>query len=792
MNNFFIRKAAVLGTGVMGRQIAALLANAGIRVVFFGRAVEGGDPHAKAKQAIDGLCWQKPSPLTLPERVDHIEAANYDHDLAMLEDCDLIVESIVETLEAKASLLREISPRIPEHAVVATNTSGLSISRLAQCLPEAVRSRFCGLHFFNPPHLLPLVELIAAQTTAPVWLDRLESWLVTRLGKGVVRASDTPNFIGNRIGFFSLLAVMRRAQDFGLGFDEADALTGTIIGRAKSATFRTADIVGLDTTAHVIETMRDSLPDDPWHVLYAVPQWMSALIEKGALGQKAGGGIYRKEGKTIRVLDAVTGEYHEATGAIAPEIVAILKAEDAAKRFAQLRESTHPQAQFLWAVFRDLFHYVACHLGEIADTARDVDFAMRWGFGWAQGPFETWQAAGWHGIAEAVREDVKAGRSLCAAPLPEWAFACVAVHEANGSYSPRAGTLQPRSALPVYRRQLFPQRVLGEVAVSGETLWENGGVRFWHLPQVDSGIAILSIKTRNHTLGREVVDGLREALARAEAGFAGAVLWHEAPFSYGANLKEMMAAADTGEFDRVESYIADFQRASMAIKYCRIPVVTAVRGMALGGGCEFLMHAAHRVVALDGAIGLVETAAGLIPAGGGCKEFAIRAGRLAEAAAYDDPLAFVLPGFDLIAGATVSRNAEHARQLGFVRDGDSLLFNADELLYVALRQARTLAESAYFPALPPSRIRVAGRAGIDRCEALLAERQARREISEYDRHVAGQLAMALCGGDVGVGAQVDETYLFDLERSLFVGLLRNEKTQQRVRHLLEKGQPLKN
>ena len=792
VSNFFIRQAAVFGTGVMGTQIAALLVNAGVRVVLFGRTAGGGDPGAKARQAIDGLCRQEPSPLTLPEREELIEAADSIRDLWRLADCDLIVECIAEAFAAKEALLRAISSSIPAPAVVATNTSGLSVNHLAQCLPEAARRRFCGIHFYNPPRLMPLVELVATRATAPELLDQLESWLVTRLGKGVVRAKDTPNFIGNRVGFFSLLTVMHHAQAFDLGFDEADALTGTVIGRPKSATFRTADIVGLDTTAHVIETMRDSLPGDPWRGIYAVPAWLSALVAQGVLGQKTGGGIYRKAGATIRVFDAGRRMYRDAAGRVAPEVLEILENPEATERFVRLRACAQPQAQFLWAVYRDLFHYVACHLDEIADCARDVDFAMRWGFGWAQEPFETWQAAGWRGIAEALRADIDAGRALSATPLPDWVFACEAAHGALGSYSARLGAYLPRSALPVYRRQLFPQRVSGEAVAADETLWENGGVRLWALPQIDPGIAIVSVTTRNRTLGREVIDGLREALARSETVFAGLVLWHEAPFSYGANLKEMMAAVDADEFERLESYLADFQKTSMAIKYARIPVVAAVRGKALGGGCELLMHAARRVVAQDSAIGLVETAAGLIPAGGGCKEFALRAGRAAANTAFGDPLEFILPVFDTVAAATVSGNGEHARCLGFVSDTDPLLFNVDELLYVALREARALAESAYCPGQPSRRIRVAGRAGIDRCEALLAGRQERGEISAYDRHVAGRLAIALCGGEVEAGTPVDEPYLLDLERSLFVDLARNAKTRQRVRQLLEKGTPLKN
>src|SRR5690606_37169025 len=313
-------------------------------------------------------------------------------------------------MDWKTALYERIAPHVGADAIVASNTSGLSIGELADALPAALRPRFCGVHFFNPPRYMRLVELIATPHTRPAVLDDLESWLTTRLGKGVVRALDTPNFIANRIGVFSILAALHHTERLGLGFDEVDALTGPKIGRPKSATYRTADVVGLDTLAHVVGTMRDKLPDDPWHAHFRLPAWLDALIARGALGQKSGAGVYRKVGKEIRVLDPAAGDYRPAAGAVADEVEAILKQRDPAQRFAALRASAHPQAQFLWSLFRDIFHYSAFQLEHIAANARDLDLAMRWGFGWSQGPFETWQAAGWQAIAAAVSEDIAAGR----------------------------------------------------------------------------------------------------------------------------------------------------------------------------------------------------------------------------------------------------------------------------------------------------------------------------------------------------------------------------------------------
>ncbi|WP_420827044.1 3-hydroxyacyl-CoA dehydrogenase/enoyl-CoA hydratase family protein [Azospira restricta] len=776
----------------MGAQIAAHLANAEVPVVLFDLPAKEGDPNGIVKKAIDGLKKLEPSPLATKDRVAYIDAANYEQHLEQLQGCDLIIEAIAEKMEWKDDLYRKISPFIAPDAIIASNTSGLSINRLAEGLPAALRPNFCGIHFFNPPRYMQLVELIATRDTKSELLDNLESWLVSRLGKGIVRALDTPNFVANRVGVFSILAVMHHTQQFALGFDEVDALTGPLIGRPKSATYRTADVVGLDTMAHVIKTMQDTLPNDPWHKYYAAPAWLAALIAKGALGQKTKGGIFRKDGKAIKVLDLAAPDYRDAAGEVNAEVLAILKNKNPAEKFAQLRASSHPQAQFLWAIFRDIFHYVAVHLEGIAHNARDVDFAMRWGFGWSQGPFETWQAAGWKAIAEAVRDDIAAGKAMSDAPLPAWVFARNGVHSADGSYSASANALQARSTLPVYQRQLFPERVLGEKAVQGETIWENAGVRLWKLPQVDGEIGILSFTTKMHALGRDVIVGVQEAIARAEKGLKGVVVWHEAPFAVGANLKEVAEGLAAGKFDLLDEYVGEFQKASMTFKYAKVPVVAAVQGMALGGGCEFLMHAAKRVIALESYIGLVEAGVGLIPAGGGCKEFAIRAAQNAAKTGGGDVFEFIQPVFMTIAMANVSKSGAQAKELGFAQETDKIVLNANELLYVAIREARALAEAGYYPKLSPRGIKVAGRTGIANCEMMLANMKEGGMISAHDYQVAKAAATALCGGDVETGSLVDEQWLLTVERKLFVELLKTEKTQQRIQHMLETGKPLRN
>ncbi|MES2771347.1 MAG: enoyl-CoA hydratase/isomerase family protein, partial [Pseudomonadota bacterium] len=506
--------------------------------------------------------------------------------------------------------------------------------------------------------------------------------------------------------------------------------------------------------------------------------------------------------KTIKVFDRASLQYRLPTQAsseneslFSEALLSLLKNPNRSEQFAQLHASDDPHAQFLWSIFRDVFHYVAVHLGSIANTVRDVDCALRWGFGWTQGPFEHWQAAGWQTIAEAIKADIAAGKSMSSAPLPDWVFQQTEVYNAAGAYSAQTGTYQTRHALPVYARQFFPERMPGESPIEGVTLWENEGLRLWILPQFDASIGILSITTKLHTLGTVVTSGLPSALSYAEQKLKAVVIWHEAPFSVGANLKEVDGAIKAGEFDLLTQQVAAFQQTTLALKYASIPVVAAVQGMALGGGCEFLLHARHRVLALESYIGLVEASVGLLPAGGGCKELAIRAWQSAERTTNKDPFAFIQPLFLNIAQASVSSSAQHAKTLGFAYDSDTVVLNAHELLYVALHEARALGEGRYYPSTgqtKPGRIKVAGRNGIANCEMILANMQGGGMISAHDYAIAKAIATALCGGDIETGSEVDETWLLSVERQLFIELLKTEKTQQRITHMLATGKALRN
>ncbi|MHB1374875.1 MAG: 3-hydroxyacyl-CoA dehydrogenase/enoyl-CoA hydratase family protein [Thauera sp.] len=797
MSKLIIRKVAVLGAGVMGAQIAAHCANADVPVILFDLPAKEGPANGVVDKALAGMKKLDPAPFAARDRVQYVEAANYGSDLARLGECDLIIEAIAEKMEWKLDLYAKVAPHLKAGAIFASNTSGLSIEALAAGMPDDRRSQFCGIHFFNPPRYMPLVELIPTAATDPALLDGLESWLTTRLGKSIVRARDTPNFVANRVGVFSILAVLHHTQRLGLAFDEVDLLTGPRIGRPKSATFRTADVVGLDTLVHVLGTMQATLGGgeqaDPWAAHFRTPEWLQALVAKGALGQKTKVGIYRKQGKQIQVLDLQLQDYRDSGGEVFPDVEDILKLRNPAEKFAQLAAHPHPQAQFLWSIFRDVFHYCAVHLGDIADNARDIDLAMRWGFGWAQGPFETWQAAGWQAVAGMIRDDIAHGRAMADVPLPAWVFVRDGVHAPAGSYSAADDALKPRAALPVYQRQLYPDRILGEAPDDrGETLLDNAGVRLWRRADQDAGIGIVSITSKMHAIGDEVMDGMLEAIARAERELDGVVIWQPAPFAVGANLQQVGEACRAGQFDLLEKMVAKFQRTSMAIKHAQVPVVAAVQGMALGGGCEFAMHAAHRVFALESYVGLVEAGVGLIPAGGGSKEFALQAHALAQRAAGGDVFPYIQNAFQTIAMATVAKSALEAVQLGFGRTGDDVLLNAHEILYAAIRRARALAESAWGPALVNPAVTVAGRNGIATCEMMLVNMAEGGFISAHDYRVAKAAATALCGGEVDTNRRVSEQWILDVERAQFVELLKTEKTQQRIAHMLETGKPLRN
>ena len=797
MSRFNVRQVAVLGAGVMGAQIAAHLVNVRVPVVLFDLPAKEGPKSAIAQKAIENLKKLKPAPLGLAAEAARIRAANYEDDLALLAECDLVIEAIAERLDWKHALYEKIAPHIAPHAILASNTSGLSITALSEPLPEALKPRFCGIHFFNPPRYMQLVELIPTPTTEARYLDQLETFSTTTLGKGVVRAKDTPNFIANRVGIAGMLSTMREAEQFGLSYDLVDDLTGKKLGRASSGTFRTADVVGLDTMAHVIRTMQEQLgPDrgnDPFHASYATPPVLAKLIAQGALGQKAGAGFYKKVGRDIQRLDPVKGEY-VASGAKAEPVIDRILKKAPAERLKLLRESTNPQAQFLWAILRNAFHYAAVHLGSIADSAREVDLAMRWGFGMQQGPFELWQAAGWQQVAGWVKADIDAGKALSSAPLPDWVFdGRSGVHTPEGSWSAAQGMYLPRPALPVYQRQHFPETLVGENAVpalkSGTEVFRNEEVRVWTL---DGEVLIASIDCKLHLISPTVTAGLLKAVELAEASYQGLVIWSpDDVFSAGANLEALMPVFMKAGAKGIAPEEKKLQDLMLRVRYASVPVVAAMRGLALGGGCELAVHCARRVAAMESYVGLVEVGVGLIPGGGGLAYIARRAAEKAATAPGTDLLPFLKDAFQAAAMATVGTSALESRQLGYLQDADVIVAHKDELLHVALGQARALADAGYRPP-QKSLIPVAGRSAIATIRASLVGMRDGGFISQHDYHIAGLIAEVVCGGEVDAGTVVTEEYLMALERQRFCALLEHPKTQERIMGMLQTGKPVRN
>ena len=797
MNRFPVRKVAVLGAGVMGAQIAAHLVNCKVGVILFDLPAKEGPRNGIVTKAVEGLKKLKPSPLGIPEDAAFIEPANYEEHLARLAECDLVIEAIAERMDWKLALYQRIAPALAPHTLVASNTSGLSITKLSDALPEAIKPRFCGIHFFNPPRYMALVELIATPATQPEVLDRIESFVTSTLGKSVVRAKDTPNFIANRIGIAGMLATMKQAENFGLSYDVVDDLTGKKMGRASSGTFRTADVVGLDTMAHVVKTMQDNLQADPFYANFATPPALAKLTEQGALGQKTGAGFYKKVGKDILRLDPAKGDYVPAGGKAEPIVDRMLK-KPAAERLKLLRESSNPQAQFVWAILRDGFHYAAVHLESIADNARDVDLAMRWGFGLKQGPFELWQEAGWQQVAQWVQEDIDAGKALSKAPLPAWVFdgpvPQKGVHTPEGSWSPSRKAYVPRSSLEVYCRQHFPESVLGSGAVdpleSGKELYRNDDMRVWTL---DGEVAIASITCKLHLISPAVIEGLAKAVEIAENGFQGLVIWSpDDVFSAGANLESLMPVFMKLGAKGIAPEIKKLQDTVLKMRYAQVPVVAATRGIALGGGCELAVYCAKRVAAMESYIGLVEVGVGLIPGGGGLAYIARRAAEMAAAGnANADLLKFVTDGFTNAAMAKVGTSAIESRKLGYLLWSDVIVPHKDELLHVALNEAKAMHASGYRPPLK-TLFPVAGRNAIATIKGQLANMRDGGFISAHDFHISTLIAEVVCGGDVDAGSLVSEEYLMTMERERFCSLLEHPKSQERMMGMLQTGKPVRN
>ena len=806
MSRFQVKKVAVLGAGVMGAQIAAHLVNVKVPVILFDLPAKDGPKNGIVTKAVEGLKKLKPAPLGVVEDAVLIQQANYEEHMDLLKDCDLIIEAIAERMDWKLDLYKKIAPFVAPHAIVASNTSGLSITKLSEALPEEIKPRFCGIHFFNPPRYMALVELINTPTTLPQVLDDLEAFVTSNLGKGVVHAKDSPNFIANRVGIAGMLLTMKEVANFGLTYDVVDDLTGKKLGRASSGTFRTADVVGLDTMAHVIKTLQDtlSIETDPFYASFATPEVLKTLLEMGNLGQKTKAGFFKKQGRDIMRFDLDSKAYVPG-GEKADEVYGRMLKKPAGERLKLLRNAEGNQGQFLWAILRNAFHYAAVHLGDIADNARDVDFCMRWGFGMQQGPFELWQEAGWLEVAKMVQEDIDAGKALCKAPLPAWVFKgpvadAGGVHTPAGSWNPTTGKFVAPRNLPVYARQHFPESVLGANAPSattaGKTLFEDESIRLWTLEENESPagneVVIASIKTKMHAIGPGVVEGLLAGLDMAEKDYKGLVIWSpDDMFSAGADLQSMLPAFMMGGVAAIDGAEREMQEAMLKLRYANVPVVSAVRGLALGGGCELAVYSSRRVVAMESYIGLVEVGVGLVPGAGGLTYIARRAAENMALSTSKDLLPFLTEGFTAAAMAKVGTSALESRKLGYLLDSDVIVPHKDELLFVAINEAKALFDGGY-RAPHKRQFPVAGRSGIATITAQLVNMRDGGFISAHDFHIGKLIAEVVCGGQVDAGTLVNEEYLMAMERKAFGGLLTHPKTQERIMGMMSTGKPVRN
>jgi 3-hydroxyacyl-CoA dehydrogenase len=547
------------------------------------------------------------------------------------------------------------------------------------------------------------------------------------------------------------------------------------------------DVVGLDTMQHVVATMHNQLQDDPWHALFELPEWILNLIKEGHLGQKSGQGIYRKNGRIIEVYDVASGDYRPSEAFISDELKSIMANPDPVLRMQALITSNNKQAQFLAACFRDLFHYCAYYLEHIAENVRDVDLAIRWGFGWKEGPFETWQLADLNQMTQSIQEAIKKQTSFSSAPLPKWLSKLNAFYTEAGAFSPHKHAYEARSLLPVYQRQFFPDKVLKESVYGTEVLYENEGVRLVHLKDE---VAVLNFKSKANTIGQAVLDGLNAALNKVEQECSGLIIYQQdaTNFSSGADLRSVLKLIQEHNMQDLEAMILQFQNLALRLKYSSIPVIAALRGRALGGGCELMMHCDAVVAAFESYPGLPELGIGVIPAGGACKEMALRADQQVQTG---DLMSVLQIYYQYVAKAQIAGSAPEALHMGYLRPQDLYVMHADEVLYVALAKIKEMNAANYLPPLK-KQFKIAGIEGKARLQTGLVNWLEGGFISQHDYFIATELATVFCGGNLNQGTLVDEQWMLQLEREAFMTLAATPLTQARISHLLETGKPLRN
>ena len=749
----------------MGAQIAAHAANAGLPVLLLDL------DEATARDGLARARKLKPAPFFTRDAAGLVGAGGFDTHLDRLAGCDWIVEAVVERLDIKQALLAKVEQHRADDAVVSSNTSGIPIASIAEGRGDAFRRHWLGTHFFNPPRYLPLLEVIPTADTDPAVLDAMTRFGDRVLGKGVVVAKDTPNFIGNRIGLYGALRIFEQLD--GYTIEEIDAITGPAIGRPKSATFRTMDIAGLDVTAHVAANLAGQLTDDAERAAFRLPPVVASLVERGWVGAKAGRGFYRKqskaEGGAILTLDPATMDYRERQAPRLAPLDAAASIESARERIRALFHGRDRVGDFLRATLAPTLVYAARVAPDIAHSIDDIDRAMRWGFGWELGPFELWDAIGVEAVLEAAGASddpprlVAARRAAATPGAPRFR---------DGQLPPAAPGLQ----------------VLGSAKAERPPVRENPGAS---LIDLGDGVLAVEFHSKMNTIGGDTLAMLTAGIDEAARNFEALVIGNDAPaFSAGANLMLALLEAQEENWDELELMIRTFQSTVVSLRYAPIPVVAAPAGLTLGGGCEITLHSDRVQAAAETYMGQVEVGAGLIPAAGGTKELLVRFTNLAPPGG--DVLPQVQRAFEVIGFGTVSTSASDARRLGLLRETDGISMNRERLIADAKRVALGLASGGYRPPRPLADIPVGG-AGI-RAALDLGVHIAWRagQISDYDAHIGRLLARILAGGDLPHAATVTEPYLLDLEREAFLSLLGERKTQERMAHILKTGKPLRN
>ncbi len=797
-----IRRAAVLGAGTMGAQIAALLAGHGIPCDLFDLPSEG-QRNRLAEEAKRRLATIKPPPLLSPESLNLIRPANFSDDLSRLEEADWVIEAVTENLDTKRELWAQAAPFLRADVIISSNTSAIPVASIADALPKKLRRRFLGTHFFNPPRYLRLLEVIRTPDTDPKVAAAIQRFAEQVLGKGVVYAHDIPNFIANRIGAYGLMITLRAMEEFGLGPDEVDSITGPAIGRPSSATFRTLDLVGPDVQTYVCENMRQSVTEAWEQEAFKVPSYLRELVKRGWIGEKAGQGFYKREvkdGETqILALQLDTFEYRPRRRVQAASLAAVQDVEDPGERLRTLVAAEDTAGRFAWRVLSQVLAYSAQKVEEIADDIASIDRAMRLGFGWEIGPFEIWDALGVSATVERMQADGVA--------VPTW----VEKMAAEGAPFYRQETKASFQVLPQGRT--YSEVPAGDRTISLQGLRAVGSPVIQRpgatLLDIGDGVAFLDFHSPKQAIGLDMMDMLEEAAELVPQDFRGLVIGsHVQPnFCVGANLLMILLAAQEEEWEEIDATVRQFQGAMLRLKRSPFPVVTAPYGRTLGGGAELALSVDRVVAATESYIGLVETGMGLIPAGGGVKEMLVRVleglpGGLAGLVTSSrggpppmtpevDPAAAVSRLFETISLAKVSESALEARSLGYLRSSDATVSNLDHLLYVAKEAVVTLDAQGYTPPLPASLPVLGG--GTRALLELVAHHMVwAGYATEHDLKVAKKLAYVLTGGDRPQGSVADEEYFLDLEREAFLSLSGEPKTQARMQHMLQRGTPPRN